>query len=249
MLSRNHGSMTPDGPLRIPTPPSPKSERSPPGKLFSMPLLAWTLLSLAALLAWDLSGADLALAQLAGDGHGFALRDNWFLSHIAHDGAKRLSWLLVLALCAGVWWPIGPLRRISMARRIELALAPLVAGVAVSSVKAFSLTSCPWDLQAFGGVATYLSHWHLAADGGPGHCFPGGHATHGFSMLAGYFVFREVDQRLAMRWLGAALLAGLLLGLVQQWRGAHFMSHTLWTAWLCWVLLWGLDAAWRRVAR
>jgi membrane-associated PAP2 superfamily phosphatase len=243
MLSRNHGGMTPDETLRIPSP------QSTPGKPFSLSLLAWTLLSLATLLAWDLSGADLALARLAGDAKGFALRDNWFMSQIAHDGAKKLSWLLVLGLCAGVWWPVGPLRRLPMARRIELALAPVLAGVLISSVKAFSLTSCPWDLQAFGGAARYLSHWRLIADGGTGHCFPGGHAANGFSMLAGYFVFRDIDRRLAQRWLGAALLAGLLLGLVQQWRGAHFMSHTLWTAWLCWVLLWALHTASRRVAR
>ncbi len=30
------------------------------------------------------------------------------------------------------------------------------------------------------------------------------------------------------------LLAGLLLGAAQQLRGAHFMSHTLWTGWICW---------------
>jgi len=24
------------------------------------------------------------------------------------------------------------------------------------------------------------------------------------------------------------------MGLAQQVRGAHYMSHTLWTAWLCW---------------
>ena len=36
----------------------------------------------------------------------------------------------------------------------------------------------------------------------------------------------------------AALLAGFSLGLAQQVRGAHFMSHTLWTAWLCWTTAW-----------
>ena len=36
--------------------------------------------------------------------------------------------------------------------------------------------------------------------------------------------------------------AGLLLGLGQQWRGAHFMSHTLWSAWICWMV--GLAMAW-----
>jgi membrane-associated PAP2 superfamily phosphatase len=35
-----------------------------------------------------------------------------------------------------------------------------------------------------------------------------------------------------------AVLAGLILGLSQQMRGAHFMSHTLWTAWLCWTVGW-----------
>jgi membrane-associated PAP2 superfamily phosphatase len=38
-----------------------------------------------------------------------------------------------------------------------------------------------------------------------------------------------------------AVLVGLGLGWVQQMRGAHFMSHTLWSGWVCWVtssLLW-----------
>ena len=39
----------------------------------------------------------------------------------------------------------------------------------------------------------------------------------------------------------SALLAGLALGLAQQMRGAHFMSHTLWSAWLCWTCCWICD--------
>jgi membrane-associated PAP2 superfamily phosphatase len=38
---------------------------------------------------------------------------------------------------------------------------------------------------------------------------------------------------------------GLLLGLGQQLRGAHFMSHTLWSGLLCWLSAWGLDLLWR----
>lgn len=209
-------------------------------------LLAWTLATLLALLLWDFSGADMAMAELAGNASGFALRNHWLLSGLAHEGAKRLSWALVLVLCAAVWWPFGPLKQLPLSRRVELALAPVLVGVAVSSIKAVSLTSCPWDLQAFGGVAAHLSHWRFVPDGGSGHCFPGGHAAHGFSMMAGYFVFRSVNPTLARRWLLGALLAGLVLGLVQQWRGAHFMSHTLWTAWLSWVALWGMDLLWRK---
>jgi membrane-associated PAP2 superfamily phosphatase len=211
------------------------------------PLAAWTFAALFVLLLWDFSGVDMAVAHLAGDAGGFALRKHWFFSGIAHDGAKRLSWMLVLVLCAAVWWPFGPFKLLSVSRRFELAVAPLLAGTLISVIKAFSLTSCPWDLQTFGGMAHHLSHWRFTPDGGSGHCFPGGHASHGFSMIAGYFVFRDVRPALARRWLVLALLAGLLLGLVQQWRGAHFMSHTLWTGWLCWVFLWGLDTLWRRV--
>ena len=46
-------------------------------------------------------------------------------------------------------------------------------------------------------------------------------------------------------WLGAALVLGFGLGAVQQVRGAHYMSHTLWTAWLCWTIggaVWWLAA-------
>lgn len=38
------------------------------------------------------------------------------------------------------------------------------------------------------------------------------------------------------RWLAGALLAGFTLCLAQQVRGAHCMSHTFWTAWLCWAM-------------
>jgi membrane-associated PAP2 superfamily phosphatase len=49
----------------------------------------------------------------------------------------------------------------------------------------------------------------------------------------------------ARGWLVCTLIAGLLFGLAQQWRGAHFMSHTLWTAWLGWVAGYAVGV-WRR---
>ena len=209
-------------------------------------LAAWTALALALLLLWDAGSGDMLVATLAGDGQGFPLRENWALSRIGHDGMRRLSWAFALGLCAAVWWPWGIFRRLSRSRRLQLALSTLLLPLAVTLLKWFDPTSCPWDLQAFGGVATHVSHWSLRSDGGPGRCFPAGHAASGFAFVPGYFAFRHTDPRLARRWLATALGVGLLLGLAQQWRGAHFMSHTLWTGWLCWVLAWALDAAWRK---
>ncbi|MEO7642473.1 MAG: phosphatase PAP2 family protein, partial [Ramlibacter sp.] len=139
---------------------------------------------------------------------------------------------LLLAVAA----PFGPLRALGRGERLRLLLVTVGAMLLVTALKHASATSCPWDLQAFGGTARHISHWHLGqADGGPGRCFPAGHASAAFGFVAGYFALRLARPRAARVWLAAALLAGLAFGLVQQWRGAHFASHTLWTGWLCWT--------------
>ena len=112
----------------------------------------------------------------------------------------------------------------------------------VSAIKRVSVTSCPWDLAAFGGNLPLVSHWQLGlSDGGPGHCFPAGHASAGFAWIAGWFAWPR-GSRAARVWLATALVGGLVLGVAQQLRGAHFMSHTLWTAWTCWTWAWILSA-------
>jgi membrane-associated PAP2 superfamily phosphatase len=104
-------------------------------------------------------------------------------------------------------------------------------------LKVFSLTSCPWSLAEFGGSATHVSHWLIGqADGGPGRCFPGGHATAAFCFLPGYLILRAGAPRAARRWLAVTLAAGRVLTLVQVVRGAHYVSHSLWTGWFCYAL-------------
>ncbi|MBT2299118.1 phosphatase PAP2 family protein [Variovorax paradoxus] len=204
---------------------------------------AWTLLTLALLLLWDATGFDLAQARMVGTPMGFPWRGNWFLVQVMHEGARSLSCLIVLALFAGIRWPAGILRRLRMRERAQLAFTVLASVLAVSLIKTTSHTSCPWDLQLFGGVAHYVSHWSWGVqDGGPGGCFPAGHASAAFAYAGGWFAWRRAAPTLARRWLIGALAAGLLLGLVQQMRGAHYMSHTLWTAWICWTVGFAIDA-------
>lgn len=129
-----------------------------------------------------------------------------------------------------------------MGERLQMAISALLALAAVSVGKNLSTTSCPWDLAEFGGVARYASHWALGVvDGGGGRCFPAGHASAGFAFVGGYFALRHKAPAAARWWLAAAVLAGLVLGGAQQVRGAHFMSHTLWTGWLCWTVGWLCD--------
>lgn len=215
------------------------------GRSRAVPETAWITLALVGTaLAWDASGLDVPLARLAGGLHGFPWREHWLLFGVLHEGGRRLAWLLALALSLAVWWPVGPLVRLPRRRRLELAAGALLAALLVFLMKKSSLTSCPWDLAEFGGAARHVPHWSPLADGGTGQCFPAGHASSGFSFATGYFAWRDTSARIARGWLAASAAAGLLFGFAQQWRGAHFMSHTLWSAAACWCVGIGVHALW-----
>lgn len=209
--------------------------------------LAWRVALLLGLgaLAWEWAGGDLWLAGLAGNAAGFPLRQHWLLAGVVHGGGRILAWALALALCLAVWWPVGVVRRLPLARRLQLAGGVLLTVALVSLLKQASPAACPWDLAVFGGTAQPVSHWRVWAEAsaGRGGCFPAGHASGAFAFLLGWFVLRPVAPRAARAWLAAVLVLGSVFGLGQQWRGAHFMSHTLWTAWIAWVLAWALDTA------
>ncbi|MFM2052289.1 MAG: hypothetical protein RL456_326 [Pseudomonadota bacterium] len=209
--------------------------------------LCVVLVTLALLLAWDASGLDLPAMRLWGDAHGFAWRDALLTSRVMHDGGRLLGWAVLLALVANLRWPwIGGLDAPTRTRWVVMTLACLLA---VPSIKRVSATSCPWDLAEFGGLARHVSHWRLGLpDGGSGHCFPSGHATAAFAFLSGHFALRHRRPRLARAWLAGVLVAGLAFGAAQMVRGAHYPSHTLWSAWLCLAICAALDAWARRGA-
>ena len=212
--------------------------------------LAVSLVGLALLMAWDGSGLDLPLARWFGDTAGFAHRNDWLLTKVLHDGARNASWALTALLAVMVLRPVGVMRRLSRRERIGLLLGVVASVVVMSLMKHASTTSCPWDLQEFGGTARYVSHWRWGlSDGGGGHCFPAGHASAGFAYLGGWFWLRRSAPRAAAVWLTAVVCLGLLLGGVQQLRGAHYMSHTLWTAWLCWTVSGAVWWLWHGRAR
>jgi membrane-associated PAP2 superfamily phosphatase len=118
----------------------------------------------------------------------------------------------------------------------------------VPALKRTATTSCPWDLAQFGGSARYVPHWDWGVlDLGPGHCFPSGHAVAGFAFLALYFAWRAHHPRRARGLLWTALATGLAFGAAQVLRGAHYVSHVAWSAWLCWTLSASVSALGRQL--
>ena len=209
-------------------------------------LLPTAVLGLAcALMAW--TGADLWLADRLFDpvAAAFPLRDAfWTQTMLHYRGAKLVVAVglgaILLWAAAFRWARLRPLQRRAGYVALCFALGPGLVGLG----KQYSNVDCPWDLQRYGGDRPYVGLLADRPDELPaGHCFPAGHSSGAFAFFAFYFVLRGSRPRAAR----AALLGVVALGLAfagTQWlRGAHFPSHDLWSAWICWMTCLSLYAA------
>jgi membrane-associated PAP2 superfamily phosphatase len=211
------------------------------------------MLALCVVLAWDATGWDVAASAWLGGVQGFPLRNNWWLEHVWHDRTRQAMTGLFVLVCLWALWPVGPMRSVDRWDRWAAAAGMVMGLLAVNWIKRNSLTSCPWDVDLFGGQARYVSHWAWGlVDGGPGRCFPGGHASAALAFLAWVpALWRSGPQAARWGWwLGAlVLLVGAGLGTVQTLRGAHYVSHTLWTVVVCWWAVWLNGWVWSALAR
>lgn len=202
--------------------------------------LQWPLLLLTGLFAIaNLWQVDLWLADrlYAWEGHAWTLRHGWTTQHLIHLAGRHLStavWLSVFAawLVARGRPGWGQWRRPLLYLLTTTALSTLL----VIALKHWSNVDCPWDLTRYGGVRPYIGLFELRPPGlERGLCFPAGHASGGYAWLASYFCLAEVRPRWRWTGLAVALGSGLLFGIAQQLRGAHFLSHDLATLAICWT--------------
>ena len=207
------------------------------------------LLLLAAALAvlGQFTSLDTALADRVFDAalQRFPLRDNWFAGEFMHRWVKLpLVALGTLVVLAALVQPLLKRPRLSPADgwrlRIAAALVVLVP-LCIALLKRYSAAHCPWSLERYGGNAPYVRLLDaLPAGFEPGGCFPAGHASSAL-WLAGLCVWWLPQRpRLAAAVFAVGLAAGGALGWVQQLRGAHFLSHTLWSMWIAAALVWAV---------
>lgn len=208
------------------------------------------VLSLPLLLAWDHAGLDLRIVELFGTAHGFPWRDHWLTAGLMHEGVRWLASGVWFVLLLGLRWPLPFARGLSRQERLAWWLATTVVLATVPLLKLSSATSCPWSLAEFGGTtARYVPHWMIGLrDGGSGRCFPSAHAATAFGFVTGWFALRRSAPRAARTWLAGTVLLGVAISAVQIMRGAHYPSHCLWAAWICWATAAACSAVARRWA-
>lgn len=199
---------------------------------------------LALMLLVEPSRLDFALADLFYiQGQGFIGRHNDFLEDALHDRAKQLTIVIGVLAIAGFLLSLLPTRLRPLRRQLGyLVLAMGLSTGFVTPLKKLTQMHCPWSLEQYGGVEHFsgLLEPRAQAVEKAGKCWPGGHAAAGFALLALFFVWRDRYPRLANAALVFAIALGCLFSLVRMAQGAHFFSHNLWTALLCWLICLGL---------
>ena len=190
-----------------------------------------------AAVSFVLGDIDIWLADkfYALEGGTWALKNAWVTSTLIHQTGKKLSLLIAAIILATL--AFSYISKYLRQYRRELAYLLLAAGggsVLISILKNISHVSCVWDFSRYGGTLEYTDVYIQILNMRGDNCFPAGHASGGYAWLAFYFL--GVYKQSTWRWAGLsfALGVGLIFGISQQLRGAHFITHDFWTLVICW---------------
>ena len=203
--------------------------------------VAGVTLILACLAGWvQASGLDMRIARTLFDPllDDFPLHGSRWLELLGH----RL--VLALPICVGLaaaGIAAGSFRIPAWRRWRGAALAVaatcLAGQLLINQLKHHTMLPRPNDLQTLGGYTPYPVHWWTWARARAGGALPSGHAGAGYALLSLYFAGWALG-RPAWRWSGLAIgvAAGVGFSVVRVVQGAHFLSQTIWSAALMWLL-------------
>jgi membrane-associated PAP2 superfamily phosphatase len=218
-------------------------------------MLAALLALSAPMVAWigQYSNLDLQLADWFYDAgaQAFPWRDAWLADTFNHVILKGLLTLAALAFIGAAALdlarPCAGRGRLARLRLRVVALAALLVPLTISLLKQASVSHCPWDLARYGGKQPYLRLFDaLPAGVEAGHCLPAGHASGSLWLVALAVYWLPQAPRGPWRARTVALLAlalGGASGWLQQMRGAHFLTHTLWSMWIACATVLGVILA------
>ena len=187
---------------------------------------------------FEYSGFDLWWISHFYDGQtrSWPFRNHWLFETVIHhwgrhlDLAAGLVWLVVFAL--SFFSPALKNKRLLMVYfLVATGAGPLLVGVGKHLTHIYT----PWDLALFSGPLPHIRLFDPVPQGLPvGHAFPAGHASGGYAFVSLYFVMDHLGFCRKIYGLMTGLGLGLIFGLGQQVRGAHFPSHDLFTLVICW---------------
>jgi len=203
-------------------------------------ILQSIILLLLTIVLFEVVDIDLWVEKL------FYAHQHWLLARleepwrfIFYDGIKKLLYLTLVALI--ITLTLYRKRRVVQQhqRGLVTLLITLVAVPAVINfLKWYTDIPCPKDVIEFGGHTPYVTlfmhypEWFFHNTSM--RCYPAGHASGGFALMALYFAFDNPAWQRRGLLLGVTL--GWILGIYKMAIGDHFLSHTVVSMLLAWVV-------------
>ena len=112
---------------------------------------------------------------------------------------------------------------------------PLIIG----SLKDITNTPCPCNIVHFNGLYPenkVFDHYpEEFIQKSKAKCWPAGHASGGFALMALFFLFKTPKNQ--KKALIGALIIGWSIGIYKMLLGDHFLSHTLITMLIAWLII------------
>lgn len=169
---------------------------------------------------------------------GWVFRDHWLTNKVVHQGGNYLTVTLAVFML-GCWIYSYFSSRGSQYRPALGALlwGGILSVLMVAGLKSITHIYSPWDLAMFGGAMPYIRIFdHVPMGIRVGHAFPAGHASGAYALIGIYRLAKTHHWKHPQYYLWGVLGLGVIFGLAQQMRGAHFVSHDLMTLAICWAI-------------
>ncbi len=195
------------------------------------------------LLFFEYTNTDIALQNYFYDfnTHTWLIdRNEPILKFIFYKGIKNL--LIIFAVC--ILFSLIFLRKKKIIKEYQkglilIVLAAIFIPLTIGALKSATNTPCPKNIEHFGGtypdikvLDTYPKDFKQKKRI---KCWPAGHASGGFALFSLFFLFKDKKNR--KKALAIALAVGWSMSLYKMFIGDHFLSHSLVTMEIAWLIV------------
>jgi len=157
-----------------------------------------------------------------------------------YDGIKKL--LIVIAvtvLLSLIFFRNKKIIKQYKKGLIIVVLSAILVPVIVGSIKKSTNMPCPKNEIHYGGKMIRTAVWESYEEPyksmGKIACWPAGHASGGFALLSLIFLFKS--KKIKILSVLVALSVGWSMGLYKMFIGDHFLSHTVITMFLAYLIV------------
>ena len=157
-----------------------------------------------------------------------------------YDGIKKILIIFALLLLIAILF----FRKTILVQKYKkgimiVILSSILVPLIVGGLKRETNMPCPKNELLYGGKLIRTAVWEsypLPYENMPHiKCWPAGHASGGFALLSLFFLFKKQKNRFIA--LGIAFTIGWSMGIYKMFIGDHFLSHTLITMLLAWLII------------